>query len=185
MICCFLTVVINVSQGVKAAQRLLRATANCSARTLQGLWDLRHSQNPPQLDGQGSQAKGAQGNLLRSTKGSPEKQQESVKLCELALHSCCGAQPATVAISAFMARAWGNLCPDSRMFVWTDIFPNVMFFKRCLKLKICSVPLRISLQISPRCLYVSSCFTTSFSFSPKTVQRKRGNYLAGRSLKPF
>lgn len=79
----------------------------------------------------------------------------------------------------------GNLCPNSRIFVWTGIFPNVMFFKCCLKLRVCSVPLRISLQISPRCLYVSSCFITSFSYSPKRVQGKRRNYLAGRSLKPF
>lgn len=58
-----------------------------------------------------------------------------------------------------------------------------MFFKCCLKLKVCSVPLRISLQISPR--YVSSCFITSFSYSSKRVQVKRRNSLAGRNLKPF
>lgn len=105
----------------------------------------------------------------------------------LSWHCTAGqaAQTAMVGISAFVSMVWGKLLPPQlRIFEWTDIFPNVMFFKCCLKLKVYSVPLRISLQISPRCLYVSSCFITSCSYSPKTVQGNRRNYSAGRSLRP-
>lgn len=107
------------------------------------------------------------------------------RVSDLALHSWSGAQTAMVGISAFISMVWGKLLPKQlRIFEWTDIFPNVMFFKCCLKLKVYSVPLRLSLQISPRCLYVSSCFSTSCSYTPETVQGKRRNYLAGRSLRP-
>lgn len=92
---------------------------------------------------------------------------------EQVLHSWPGAN-AMVGISALVSMVWGKLRPQQlELFEWTGIFPNVMFFKCCLKLKVCSALLRISLQISPRCLYVSSC--SSCSCSPRKVQRKRKN----------
>lgn len=85
----------------------------------------------------------------------------------------------------FVSVGQGKLQPKQlKILEGTGIFPNVVFFKCCLKSEVYSGPFRISLQISPRCLYVSSCFITSCSYSPKTVQGKRRNDLAGRSLRP-
>lgn len=182
MICCFLTVVIKVREVKqhKAFWELLQTAVQRHCKDCGTYPEQVHSQNPPQLHGQGSQAKGARGSLLRSTKASSENQQRNQlsyenRVSELGLHSCSGAQPATVAISAFVPMAWGKPLPKQQDICMDWYFSNVMFFKCCLKLKVCSVPLRMSLQILPGCLYVSSCFIASFSYAPKRVKERGEN----------
>lgn len=174
----------------------MRTIANCSARTrvrtailtlskvtAKILLQLYGNSHRPKVHYKIICAKVAKLAQRRASRGISLNYENRVS--DLALHGWSGAQTAMVGISAFISMVWGKLLPKQlRIFEWTDIFPNVMFFKCCLKLKVYSVPLRLSLQISPRCLYVSSCFSTSCSYTPETVQGKRRNYLAGRSLRP-
>lgn len=181
--------------GSEVSQSLLRTTANCNARThvratililikvtAKILLQLCGQSHRPKVHYKSICSKVPKLAQRRTSRGISLNYENRVP--ELALHSWSGAQTAMVGISAFVSVVWGKHLPKQlRIFEWTDIFPNV-FFKCCSKLKVYSGPLRISLQISPRYLYVSSCFITSCSYSPKTVQGKRRNYLAGRSLRP-